>query len=170
LYDWGTQVNVTPSNPVVAVAGSLDRPGVTRVHPRSIEEQDQLVPVSHTIRAWTFWLEARVVEHAVGVDVDGDDGLMVRARSVASGGEMILRYIRSALGQGEDVSLDNLPGRDDEKNVSNFTLWSLFDDDKACWNMYVSSDVSPYKSFTHSLLMPAVKLSVLEPNVQLLDG
>jgi hypothetical protein len=139
LYDWGTQVSVTPSSPVVAVAvtGSLDGPGVTHVHP-SIEERDQLVPVSHNIRAWTFWLEARVVEHAVGVD--GDDGLMVRARCVASGGEMILRYLRSAFGRGEDVSLDDLPGKEDEKEVGGFTVWSLFDDEKACWSMYVSSE------------------------------
>jgi hypothetical protein len=142
LYDWGSQVGVTPSSPVVAVAGSLDGPGVTQVtrvmRPRSVEEQDQPVPVSHTIRAWVFWLEGQVVDHAVGVD--SDNGLMVRARCIASGGEMILRYLRSALGQREDVSLDDLPGRDDEKEVGAFTLWSLFDDDKACWNMYVSSE------------------------------
>ena len=78
------------------------------------------------------------MDYAVGANCD--NGLMVWARCVASGGEMILRYLQSALGQQEDVSLDDLPERDDEKEVSDFTLWSLFDDNKAWWNMYISSE------------------------------
>jgi hypothetical protein len=69
--------------------------------------------------------------------MDDTDGLMVRANWVASGGEMLLRYLRSALGQGKHVNLDAVPGMSDGEEISDFTLWSLFDDEKSCWCMCV---------------------------------
>ena len=89
------------------------------------------------------------MSHEAGIDGGNGNGFMVRAICVSSGGEMILRCLRSALGGGERVNIDDIPGRDDEKEISDFALWSLFDDDKACWNMCVLQ-LLLHEIFTHT--------------------
>ena len=48
--------------------------------------------------------------HEAGINGGNGNGFMIHAICVSSGREMILRCLRSAIGGGEHVNIDDIPG------------------------------------------------------------
>ena len=104
------------------------------VVPPAIDAVLLSVPDHKSIQKWKQWLADQINHHVTSLALEGED-FMLRAKCVDSAGMILWRGLRSLLGDKGTVDLSDLPGEDGEKEISQFSLWALFDDVNSCWCM-----------------------------------
>lgn len=134
--DWFTgSTSLSPSPPVpsqrrlpLRIASSSRRASVTV---NCVPAAEPLL-CHDNIRDWKAWLTEKVNEHLE--TLEDQPSVYIQASSIASGGVLLWRYLQSALGDGDDVEVSDLPGAN---TIGNFPLCTLFGGRGELWSMYV---------------------------------